>query len=110
MSRLTSDMSSSPLPSIEQPPHAAASLLDGNVMPLPCPFCGEKSVEVREGSTFRWRVVECLSCGARCGEVRAKTIGPADSEGDERRAVHEWNQRHNVPVKRDGTACRDGSA
>ena len=42
----------------------------------PCPFCGEKSITIREGSTFRWMLAECNGCGATCGEVRVQTIGP----------------------------------
>lgn len=60
---------------------------------LPCPFCGSYESSIKEGSTFRWRVVECSDCGAQCGESRAKTIGEADTEGDERAATNEWNMR-----------------
>jgi Lar family restriction alleviation protein len=65
--------------------------------PLPCPFCGEKSVAVVEGSTFRWVQVECLNCGASCGEVRIQTMGsglPTDwKEQAEQDAIVEWNKR-----------------
>lgn len=68
-----------------------------NVDPLPCPFCGEKSVTVREGSTFRWMRVECLNCGATGGEVRVQTMGsglPPDwKEKAEQDAVKEWSKR-----------------
>jgi len=63
------------------------------VTPLPCPFCGSDEVAVREGTTFRWRIAECSSCGATSGETRAKTIGEPDREGDDARAIDEWNRR-----------------
>jgi Lar family restriction alleviation protein len=63
----------------------------------PCPFCGEKSIAIHEGSTFRWMVAECNGCGATCGEVRMQTMGPGlpahwktKAEQD---AVEEWNKR-----------------
>jgi hypothetical protein len=66
------------------------------MMPLPCPFCGGTSVTMIEGSTFRWRNMECADCGARCGEVRADTLQPdaQKREGDVYiKAVEEWNRR-----------------
>lgn len=63
----------------------------------PCPFCGEKSITIREGSTFRWMLAECLECGATCGEVRVQTMGPglpADWKAKaEQDVVAEWNKR-----------------
>ena len=39
---------------------------------LPCPFCGStEGFYVEEGSTFRWRVITCRSCGGGT-EVRHK--------------------------------------
>ena len=39
---------------------------------LPCPFCGStEGFYVEEGSTFRWRVISCRSCGEGT-EVRHK--------------------------------------
>ena len=62
-----------------------------------CPFCGEKSIAIHEGSTFRWVVAECNGCGARCGEVRVQTMGaglPAHWKAKaEQDAVEEWNKR-----------------
>jgi hypothetical protein len=70
------------------------------VEPLPCPFCGEKSITIREGSTFRWMLAECLACGATCGEVRVQTCGngaPADwRKRGEGAVIAEWNKRHNA--------------
>ena len=63
----------------------------------PCPFCGEKSITIREGSTFRWMLAECLGCGATCGEVRIQTMGPglpADWKAKaEQDVVAAWNKR-----------------
>ena len=41
----------------------------------PCPFCGTADVTVQPGSTFRWWVAACSSCGAQSGEVRVQTMG-----------------------------------
>lgn len=64
--------------------------------PLPCPFCGESSVVMMEGSTFRWRVIKCTDCSAQCGEVRADTL-ERDHEKREadayKKGVEEWNKR-----------------
>ncbi len=64
---------------------------------MPCPFCGEKSITIHEGSTFRWMVAECNGCGATCGEVRVQTAGqglPAHWKMKaEQDAVDEWNKR-----------------
>lgn len=74
---------------------AAEPPLDCDVMP--CPFCGETSILIREGSTFRWMIAECLGCGATCGEVRVQTMGPglpADWKAKaEQDVVAEWNRR-----------------
>jgi Lar family restriction alleviation protein len=65
--------------------------------PLPCPFCGGPSVSVSDGSTFRWRVAACNTCGAQCGEIRAQTLGegtPQEWEAEAREeAIAEWNTR-----------------
>lgn len=71
----------------------AQGLVDVTVSPLPCPFCGVTAIAVVEGSTFRWRQVECLGCGARCGETRAQTIPPIDPKKNELWAIEEWNKR-----------------
>lgn len=69
--------------------------LDCLFMPLPCPFCGEKSITIREGSTFRWVQVECLACGATCGEVRGhhNTTEPGWKDRASQDAIHDWNMR-----------------
>lgn len=65
--------------------------------PLPCPFCGCEEVSIEEGSTFRWRAVECSRCGARAGEVRIQTTGEGRRDQWEaaarRDAIKEWNCR-----------------
>ena len=65
--------------------------------PAPCPFCGEASVTVREGSTFRWLVAECNNCGAQCGEVRKQTLGDGTPDewqkAGEAAAIIAWNSR-----------------
>jgi Lar family restriction alleviation protein len=67
------------------------------IAPLPCPFCGLSDVTVKEGSTFRWRVVECGGCGAQCGEIRRQTLGEGTVEEWESKgvedAIAEWNTR-----------------
>ncbi len=65
---------------------------------LPCPFCGHVGVIVGPGTTLRWRVAECESCGAHTGEVRCQTSGePRDVEKWEAQAITdahaEWNRR-----------------
>ena len=84
------------------------SFSNDELEPLPCPFCGDKTVTVRAGSSFRWRVVECLNCGATCGETRAKTIGEADNAGDERRAIEAWNTRSNAAITGRPSGRSDG--
>ena len=38
---------------------------------LPCPFCGSsEGLDYRDGSTHRWGVASCVSCGASAGETR----------------------------------------
>ena len=63
----------------------------------PCPFCGDVGITIREGSTFRWIVPECIECGATCGEVRVQTMGEGSPEEwkarAERAAVEAWNTR-----------------
>lgn len=69
--------------------------------PLPCPFCGQSGIDVVEGSTFRWRVVACQHCDARCGEIRCTTTGPMSASEREciayQDAVAEWNRRAVTP-------------
>lgn len=38
---------------------------------LPCPFCGSsEGLDYSDGSTHRWGVASCVSCGASAGETR----------------------------------------
>lgn len=75
----------------------AASAVERSVMPLPCPFCGNREITVIEGSTFRWRRVECNYCGAQGPEARVQTTGEGtpiqwEKEGAND-AIKEWNTR-----------------
>lgn len=75
------------------------------VRPLPCPFCGESSAIVVEGTSYRWVAVQCQDCGAQCGEIRRRDpIGQTaeDKAKDEAEAVKEWNIRSNPSVHRMG--------
>lgn len=62
----------------------------------PCPWCGERTGVVREGSTFRWLVVEC-GCGVVGPEVRKQTLGDGTPEqwlaDGTKRAIDAWNRR-----------------
>lgn len=92
---------------------AAEPPLDCRVIPLPCPFCGEKSITVNGGSTFRWVKIECLACGATCGEVRGNqnTTTPDWRDMASQDAISEWNKRHNDKVTGAGTSvCRSRNA
>ena len=62
---------------------------------LPCPFCSGTSIEVSEGSTFRWVKAFCASCGAQAGEVRRDTLIPSDKSWPQARedAIKQWNTR-----------------
>jgi Lar family restriction alleviation protein len=64
-------------------PIKAVSIIDV----LPCPFCGSKTITIRDGSNFKWIVAECDDCGASCGEVR-KLVGM-----ETKLAIEEWNKR-----------------
>lgn len=59
----------------------------------PCPFCGEQGVTVRQGSTYRWIVAECNTCGATCGEQRIPSL-TLDPHSLRDIALTAWNQRH----------------
>lgn len=65
--------------------------------PLPCPFCGHVGLEFREGSSFRWLLAECGSCGASCGETRIQTLGNGNplewADAAKADAVKQWNER-----------------
>jgi len=51
-------------------------------MKKPCPFCGSNSVSLEQGSTFRWRRIECPDCYAIGPEARTDA-----------QALEEWNTR-----------------
>lgn len=63
--------------------------------PLPCPFCGETSTALIEGSTFRWAHLECQRCEARGPEIRVQTT--LDRTEQETKALEDaveaWNER-----------------
>lgn len=65
--------------------------------PLPCPFCGGTEVSAEVGSSFRWWVASCISCGAQAGEVRRQTLGEGTNEEWDAAAriaaLEEWNKR-----------------
>ena len=67
------------------------------VKPLPCPFCGHVGLEFREGSSFRWLLASCGSCGASCGETRIQTTGNGNplewADAAKTDAVKQWNER-----------------
>ena len=62
----------------------------------PCPFCGESTVYVVDGESFRYRVATCSNCGAIGPEVRMDTLAE-DKESAKLRAhtwaIDEWNHR-----------------
>ena len=60
---------------------------------LPCPFCGStEGFYVVEGSTFRWRVISCRSCGEGT-EVRNKNYS---DEPDS--YIADWNAAAPYPA------------
>jgi Lar family restriction alleviation protein len=67
-----------------------------NVTPKPCPFCGETSVTVEEGTTFRWRIAVCNACGAQGPEVRRTENLAAAATESNYRAVEAWNVRFEI--------------
>ena len=83
-----------------------------DVTVMPCPFCGSHDVAVKEGETYRWRLVVCNCCGAAGPDVRIQTAGSGTNEEWERRAavgaVAEWNKRHNAELR--GRPLADGPA
>jgi len=66
-------------------------------MALPCPFCGGKDISTHEGSSFRWHVAECMTCGAQGSEVRRQTVGQGTTDLWIKQAaadaIAEWNTR-----------------
>lgn len=65
----------------------------------PCPFCGCKTVQVVDGSTFRWAKAECDNCGASCGEVRVNTTQARNETEIRAAVVEEWNKRIADPLQ-----------
>jgi Lar family restriction alleviation protein len=58
----------------------------------PCPFCGESSgLSFEDGSTHRWGVASCNSCGASAGETRREY--PDNGEWHAA-AIEQWNTRN----------------
>lgn len=72
----------------------------------PCPFCGGVGLDFDEGSTFRWIVASCKSCGATAGEVRVQAVGAGDKEqwmeAARREAIEQWNTRANQVLEGGG--------
>jgi len=61
--------------------------------PLPCPFCGNEKVSIREGSTYRWARAECDVCGAAAGDIRRQYGQGVDDPEVQTAAIAEWNIR-----------------
>ena len=60
---------------------------------LPCPFCGStEGFYVEEGSTFRWRVISCRSCGEGT-EVRHK-----NNSNEPDSYIADWNAAAPYPA------------
>ena len=60
-------------------------------LPLPCPFCGHAGpLDFQDGSTYRWGVASCASCGASAGETRREYPDTGDWHKD---AIAQWNSR-----------------
>ena len=66
-----------------------------NNKPLPCPFCGHTGLNFLDGSTHRWGIASCETCGASCGEVRREY---PDDGAWHKKAIFEWNQRTTPPA------------
>jgi Lar family restriction alleviation protein len=63
---------------------------------LPCPFCGSTDIVFEEGSTFRWKLAVCDSCGVKGPEVRVDTLSQdrtAALEQGRKDAIDAWNKR-----------------
>lgn len=57
----------------------------------PCPFCGHCGpLDYQDGSTYRWGVASCASCGASAGETRREYPDTGDWHKD---AIAQWNSR-----------------
>lgn len=83
--------------------HVVGRSKDAVVRPLPCPFCGSETIEIVEGTTYRWATAQCQDCGAQCGEIRRREpLQPtADARAkDEAEAIGEWNTRSNPKADR----------
>jgi Lar family restriction alleviation protein len=69
----------------------------------PCPFCGNASINVYQGETFRWRYAQCDNCGAHAPEIRIQTLGEGTKEQWEAaakiEAIEEWNRRFPIGDK-----------
>lgn len=62
----------------------------------PCPFCGgTDGLSFEDGSTYRWGLASCNSCGATAGEVRREYPDQGKWHAN---AIAEWNTR-NEPKK-----------
>jgi Lar family restriction alleviation protein len=71
--------------------------------PLPCPFCGGTHISTHEGTSFRWQVAECMTCGAQGSEVRRQTTGQGTTDLWIKQAsvdaIMEWNTRVAPPQR-----------
>lgn len=58
---------------------------------LPCPFCGSsEGLDYRDGSTHRWGIASCVSCGASSGETRREYPDVGEWHYA---AMKQWNTR-----------------
>jgi Lar family restriction alleviation protein len=64
-----------------------------NETPKPCPFCGGTSIQVQQGSTYRWLVTVCSDCGAQGPEARQTALDAKSP--DQAAALRDWNTRVN---------------
>lgn len=63
---------------------------------LPCPFCGSSEIVTEEGSSFRWMLAVCTSCGVKGPEVRVDTLSKDRAtavEQGRKDALAAWNKR-----------------
>ena len=64
---------------------------------LPCPFCGHAGpLDFQDGSTHRWGVASCASCGASAGETRREYPDTGDWHA---KAIAQWNTRTPQPTQ-----------
>lgn len=64
----------------------------------PCPFCGANTgLAFEDGSTYRWGIASCNSCGASAGETRREYPDKGEWYLN---AIEQWNTRQ--PTQKEG--------